>query len=129
MTPADAVVAAAQASASWPVFDTAVPDQPSGNRWAVVYPDEGTFAALSLCGSGEQGVVRFQVNSVGPTRQTAAFLAGQIRDGFTGWLAIDGFTDAAVEHELSVQARPDEDVRSVPLVVCTDLFSMTVTKV
>lgn len=112
-----------------PGFNTMVPDQPSARKWFVVYPDGGTFPSDSLCRPGDQGVVRWVVNCVAPSEDEASWMSWRIRTYFTEHdVTADGFAPAAVEHEIAVQARPDEDVRAVPLVVCSDRYLMTVTK-
>lgn len=110
-------------------FNTMVPDQPTARKWFVIYPDGGTFPNDSLCRPGEQGVVRWVVNCFAPSEDEASWMSRRFREFFAeNDVAVEGFAPAAVEHEIAVQARPDEDVRQVPLVVCSDRFLMTVTK-
>lgn len=133
MTPADAVVDACRlpfVGFTPPVigYDSIIPLKPSG-RWFVVYPDGGTFESLTLCRAGDVGVIRWQVSTFGPTRASAQFVADAIRTRLLGSpIVVAGWMDANADHEISVQARPDEAVREVPLVSCVDRYSMTICK-
>lgn len=113
-----------------PGFNAIVPDQPSGRRWFVIYPDRATFRSAELCHPGQQGLLRWTVNCFAPTADEAEWVASRIAVYFqSAWVSVPGWADASVEQELSVQARSDEDVREKPLVICSDLYSMTITKI
>lgn len=110
-------------------FNTIIPDQPNARRWFVIYPDGGSFPTTTLCRPGQQGVVRWIVNYFAPSEDEASWMSRTAREFFAeNDVTAAGFLPAAVEHEIAVQARPDESVRAVPLVVCSDRYLMTITK-
>lgn len=130
MTPADAVVAAVTAAVPGvEVFDSIVVDRPAGSRWVSVFPDRGTFEQIDLKHATDVATVRWLVNTFGPDRKTSEWLANKVRDYLlTRFITVPGWSDAAVLHDVSVEARDDTDVGEAPLVVCSDRYSMTVTR-
>lgn len=102
---------------------------PGTTSWVSVFPDEGTLEQDRLCAPGDMVTVRWLTNCVGPTRESAGWLALKLRDYLTRtWLTVPGWSSAMAEHDLSAQARYDADVPGDPVVICSDRYLLTVTR-
>ncbi len=129
MTIPDAIVTAVGAAVlDVAVFDGIVPTEPP-NRYAVVYPDTGTLAALAVCGISDSVTVRWQVTSVAPDREMAAWIAITIRDTTVDTKpAVDGWVVGPIRHTFSQTPQRDEAVLDRPVVYQVDLYGLLATR-
>lgn len=129
MTLPDAVLTQIRAAVpSVTVYDGIVPAEPAG-RYAVVYVDDGTLAALAVCHAHDSATVRWQVTAVAPDRQAASWVATQIRDSIVdkapvaaGWLC------GPVRHQFSERPSRDETVAELPVVFKIDTYDLLATR-
>lgn len=95
-------------SMTW--YDGQVPEQPSF-PYAVLYMDTGNERAMRLCATSNRADFRFQITSVGLTRESAVIVADAAR-----LLVIDqrprveGRSCTPIRRETSIPVRPDTDV-------------------
>jgi hypothetical protein len=111
------------------VFDGRVGDTPA-DRWVVVYPDPGTVKALAVCGRSDSATFRWQVTSVAPTRQRAAWLAGKVRDATVDVRpVVAGWVCGPVCHNYAQLPQHDETVAQHPVVYQVDLYDLLATRI
>lgn len=110
------------------VFDGIVPPEPP-TRYAVVYIDDGTLAALAACGRQDSATVRWQVTSVAPDRQQASWISQKIRDNTVDTTPTpDGWVCGPVNHVFSERPGRDETVGERPVVYKPDLYDLLATR-
>lgn len=114
------------------VFDSQVPDpdnEPVPERYAVFYPDDGTRdigaedMKVAVESTGEQFM--FQVSSVAPDRQRAAWIARTIRDAITdAFPEAEGFSCGPIQHTLSASPDRDDQVLARRSVLMVDRYEL-----
>jgi hypothetical protein len=126
----DAVVAASQASVPGVVvYDGLVPATPA-DRYAVVYVDNGTLRALAVCGESDTITVRWQITSVAPDRQRAAWIATRIRDTTVDTRPVAaGWGCGQITHVYSQPPQRDEAVQERPVVYAVDQYELLANRV
>lgn len=134
MTVPDAVLALIEAAAApVVVFDSGVPDEdesaPLPDRYAVFWPDDGTRGLdaedmrVATASTGE--MFRFQVSSVGPDRQMAAWIARRIRDAITDAVpAVDGYSCGPIRHTMTFSPVREEQVLARRAVLIADRYEI-----
>ncbi len=134
MTVPDAVLALIEAAAEpVPVFDSGVPDEdesaPLPDRYAVIWPDDGTRGLdaedmrVATASTGER--FRFQVSSVAPDRQMAAWIARRIRDAITDTVpVVEGYSCGPIVHTLSASPAREEQVLARRSVLIADRYEL-----
>lgn len=134
MTVPDAILALIEAAIPGvTVFDSGVPDEdesePLPTRYAVYWPDDGTRALgpedmrVAVQSTGEQ--FTFQVSSVAPDRQMAAWIARTIRDAITDETPIvEGYSCGPIRHTLSASPDRNEQVLSRRSVLIADRYEL-----
>lgn len=111
------------------VYDGRVPEEPDA-RYAVFWPDIGTVRAAAVCGVSDDAVFRWQVTSVAPDRQQAAWLAERLRDAIVDARPIaDGWVCGQIVHTYSQQPQHDETVMELPVVYMGDLYEVRAQRV
>lgn len=110
------------------VYDALVPDEPPA-RYAVYWPDDGTRSLdpddtrVATISSGER--FRFQISTVAPDRQMAAWIARAIRDAITDTTpAVDGYTCGPIRHTLSASPDREEQVLARRAVLIADRYEI-----
>lgn len=110
------------------VFDGSVPTEPP-ERYAVFYPDIGTLDALTVCGTSDSAVFRFQVTSVAPDRAMAAWIAAHIRDDIVDARpSVDGWECGPIRHTYSMLPQRDESVMEHHVVYAVDQYALLTTR-
>jgi hypothetical protein len=115
------------------VFDSAVPDQDESQsipeRYAVFWPDEGssnfepTNQRVAVQTTGKR--FNWQVSSVAPDRQMAAWIATRIRDAITDVRpVVDGWDCGYIQHQFSVMPERDEQILAKRSVMIPDRFEL-----
>lgn len=115
------------------VFDSGVPDQdetvPLPARYAVFWPDDGSRdmgpfdTRVATVSTGER--FRFQVSSVAPDRQMAAWIARRIRDAITDAVPeVEGYTCGPIQHTLSASPAREEQVLAHRSVLMADRYEL-----
>lgn len=129
MTVPDAIVALVKAAVPGvAVFDGRVGDTPP-DRYVVVYPDSGTVKAVAACGESDSATFRWQVTSVAPDRQMAAWLATEVRDGTVDTRpVVAGWVCGPVGHNYGQLPQRDEAVAERPVVYQVDLYDLLATR-
>lgn len=111
------------------VYDGRVPEEP-GSRYGVFWPDIGTVRAITVCGVSDDVVFRWQVTSVAPDRQQAAWLAEKLRDSTVDVRpVVDGWVCGQIVHTYSQQPQHDETVMERPVVYMGDLYELRAQRV
>lgn len=106
------------------VFDGRVGPTPD-DRYVVVYPDPGTVKALAVCGQSDSATFRWQVTSVGPDRERAAWLAVAVRDATVDVRpVVAGWACGLVCHSYAQLPQHDEAVAERPVVYQVDLYDL-----
>lgn len=111
------------------LFDGRVGPTPP-RRYAVAYMDPGTLKALAVCNQSDSATFRWQITSVGPDRQTAAWVAAKIRDGIVDARpVVAGWACGLICHNYAQLPQPDEAVAERPVVYQVDLYDLLATRV
>ena len=132
MSVPDAVLGMLRAAVD-PVHDGEVPKdasgQPVGDRYAVFYASPGERRHEDLGHTSDRHVHRWQVTSVGATREQAEWVAVRCRDALVdarpnapGWVC------SLIEHESSGPIRRDDDLPERALFLAVDTYSVTATR-
>lgn len=134
MSVPDAILALIRAAVpTVTVFDSTVPDQdetqPVPERYAVFWPDEGSsnFEPTNQRVAAQTTGRRFtwQVSSVAPDRQMAAWIATRIREAITDARpAVDGWDCGYIRHQFSVMPERDEQVLARRSVMIPDRYEL-----
>jgi hypothetical protein len=135
MTVPDAILAMVRAAVPGvTVYDGRVPDGPQEetppDRYVAAYIDPGTLddggiENRKVAHQSTGLTVRWQVTSVAPDRQMAAWLAERVRDGLVDQRpTVAGWACGLIEHTLSRLPRPDEQVQERPVVVAVDQYQL-----
>lgn len=134
MTVPDVVLALIEAAVPGVVvFDSGVPDEDESvqvpDRYAVFWPDDGTRGLdpenmrVATVSTGER--FRFQVSSVGPDRQMAAWIARRIRDAITDAVpAVDGYSCGPIRHTMTFSPVREEQVLARRAVLIADRYEI-----
>jgi hypothetical protein len=110
------------------LFDGAVPPTPP-KRYAVAYMDPGTLKAVAACGRSDSVTFRWQVTSVGPDRQQAAWVAVKVRDGTVDTRPVlAGWSFGLICHNYAQLPQRDEAVAERPQVYAVDLYDLLATR-
>lgn len=119
----------ATAAGAVTVYDGRVPTEP-GDRYAIFWPDIGTVRALTVCGVSDDAVFRWQVTTVAPDRQQAAWLAERLRDATVDVRpSVDGWACGQIKHTYSQPPQHDETVMERPAVYMGDLYELRAQRV
>lgn len=111
------------------VYDGRVPDEP-GSRHGVFWPDIGTVRSLAVCGVSDDAMFRWQVTTVAPDRQQAAWLAERFRDAIVDVRpTVDGWVCGQIVHTYSQPPQHDETVMELPVVYMGDLYELRAQRV
>lgn len=111
------------------IFDGIVPKTPP-TRYAIVYMDDGTLDALAACNESDSATVRWQITSVGPTRQMASWVASTIRFGTVDTKpTVPGWSCGQIKHVYGDRPSRDETVGEIPVVFKPDLYDLYATRV
>lgn len=126
--PADVLTRARAAVPGVTVYNAIVPTKPP-ERYAVMYADDGTLAALAACHQSDSARFRFQITSVAPDADMASWVAVAIRDYLVdstptapGWLC------GQICHQFSERPGRDETVQEFPVVYKIDLYDLLATR-
>jgi hypothetical protein len=110
------------------VYDAGVPSEPP-ERYAVFWPNDGDRnmgtenSRVGVLSTGEN--YRFQVSSVAPDRQMAAWIARRIRDAITDHTpTAEGYSCGAIQHLLSASPDPEEQVLARRRVLMADTYQL-----
>jgi hypothetical protein len=110
------------------VYDAGVPEEPP-ERYAVYWPDDGSRALgsqnmrVAVQSTGER--FTWQVSSVGPDRQMAAWIAKRIRDTITDVTpVVEGYSCGPIQHQFSVSPDREEQVLSRQSVLMADRYEL-----
>lgn len=120
------------------VFDSGVPDEdesePLPTRYAVYWPDDGTRGLdpddmrVAVQSTGER--FTFQVSSVAPDRQMAAWIARTIRNAITDVTpVVEGYSCGPIQHTLSASPDRQEQVLSRRSVLIADRYEFLADRV
>lgn len=125
----DALVAAITAAvAPAAAYDGMVPDEPA-DRYVVVYADPGTLTAVAACGRSDSVTHRWQVTSVAPTREQAAWLATRVRDTTVDTVpVVAGWSCGQIRHTYAQLPQRDETVLERSVSYQVDLYELLATK-
>lgn len=115
------------------VFDSGVPDQDESSetpsRYAVFWPDDGSRdmgpldSRVATRSTGER--FRFQVSSVAPDRQMAAWIARRIRDAITDAApTVEDYSCGPIVHTLSASPAREEQVLARRSVLIADRYEL-----
>lgn len=110
------------------VYDALVPEEPP-ERYAVFWPTDGDRdmgpddSRVAVLSTGE--LHRWQVSSVAPTRQMAAWIARRIRDAITDVSpVVEGYSCGPIQHRMSASPDPEEQVLSRRRVLMADTYEL-----
>jgi hypothetical protein len=125
----DAVIAMIRAAVpDVTVYDGMVPETPD-ERYAVVYIDDGTRAAVAACGQSDSATLRWQVTSVAPDRGMASWIATKILDELLDRSpSTDGWVCGQIKHVFSERPGRDETVAARPVAFRPDLYDLLATR-
>lgn len=120
-------------SAVDPVYDGHVPvdeqGRPLTQRYAAFWPDTGSRFADDLGHTSDRYVFRWQVTSVGASREQAEWVAVRCRDAVVDQrIAVEGWRTAPVDHVSSAPIRRDDDLPGEPIFYAVDTYSLTATR-
>lgn len=129
MTVPDVVLALIEAAVPGvAVYDSGVPEEPP-ERYAVYWPDDGSRAMgpndsrVAVQSTGER--FTWQVSSVAPDRQMAAWVAKRIRDAITDVTpAVEGYSCGYIQHTLSASPDREEQVLARQSVLMADRYEL-----
>jgi hypothetical protein len=111
------------------VYDGIIPSTPA-DRYAIVYIDDGTLAAVSACNTSDSATLRWQVTSVAGDRQKASWIATKIRDTTVDSTPNpDGWVCGRIQHVFSERPGRDETVADRPVVYKPDVYDLLATRV
>ena len=113
----------------WTTYDGIVPKEPE-LQYGVVFPSNGQLSRLAYNGAPADGVWRWYVTSVAPTRQAASWHATTVRDFLLSTrLVADGWLCSLARHEHAENPTRDEAVTPRPTVIAVNEYSLLATRI